>query len=649
MTPRNTLRTLACACVFLSLLCAATAAIPSPERLLPEDTLVMITAPDFAKLNTALKQQPQSQLWNDPAMKPFKDKFIAKWDEDLVKPIERELGVKFADYTSLPQGQVTFAITQNGWKGQDDQEPGLLLLVDTRDKSDQLKKNLADLKKKWVDSGKSLKSEKIRGLDFVVVSLSSNDVPKALRKLIPKSSEVQELGDEKQAKKAAAKDEFIIGQADSLLVVGSSVPAVETIIARLKGGSAPNLADFGPYQANHLALFRDASLYGWVNVKRFMDILVPIWSEKKENPDAPNPFDIAPDKILNALGLTALRTVAFSMQQSGEGSLFQVFCSVPEASRQGLFKILAGEPKEASPPPFVPADVATFQRWRMDGRKAWATLEKALSDISPQAISTLNFLLDSANTYGKEKDPGFDLRKNLIGNLGDDIISYQKPLRSTTTADQALPQSLYLLGSPNPEQVVGALKGILVFLSQQSGSSPQEREFLGRKIISVPLAIPGRPAPASGKTPTLSYAATSGYVALSTDATLIEEYLRSGDSQAKALRDLPGLTEAVQRVAAPGSSLFGYQNDAENMRAAFDMLRKLSASPSEGGSSGSLLPMAVGLGGGEKALKEWLDFSLLPPYDKISKYFGFSVYAGGATVDGLGLKMFAPVPAGLKR
>ena len=50
-------------------------AIPSPEKILPEDTLFLVTAPDFSKLREIYKASPQSQLWNDPAMRPFKEKF----------------------------------------------------------------------------------------------------------------------------------------------------------------------------------------------------------------------------------------------------------------------------------------------------------------------------------------------------------------------------------------------------------------------------------------------------------------------------------------------------------------------------------------------------------------------------------------------
>jgi len=643
-----------CAALVAGLMLAAdkvSAVIPSAEKLLPDDTLVLLTVPDFSKLKEIYKTAPQSQFWNDPAMKPFKTKFMEKWQEDFVKPLERELKIKFEDYTSLPQGQATFAITQNGWQGKDEQLLGMLLLIDAKDKSSQLKTNLADVRKKWVDAGKTVKTEKIRDIEFSVIPVSSNDVPATLRKFFPESAPVQELGAEDAPKKAApAKSEIVIGQFESLLIVGNSIKVVEKVVARLTGGSIPSLGELAAYDANHQAMFRDVPGYGWVNIKAFVDVLSKQVTEKK-NPDAPDPFSsVKPEKIISATGLGGLKTVAFNFQYSPEGSLVQFFVGIPESTRQGLFKILSGEPKESNPPNFVPADAVKFQRWRLDGQKAWAALEKMVSEISPQLAGGLNFLIDTANTAAKDKDPGFDLRKNLIGNIGDDVISYEKAARGTKLDQLKSPPSLFLIGSPNPEQLAASLKGILTFMNQQGGA-PAEREFLGRKIFSLPL--PNLPIGLSGDSPkpsaprTLSYCASSGYVALSTDASLLEEYLRSSETQGKTLRETAGLVDATQRVAGPGTSLFGYENQAETMRTTFELLKKESGSASSGDPSS--LSGALGMVGPGKILKEWLDFSLLPSFDKVSKYFGISVYAGGSTVDGLSLKVFSPVPPGLKK
>jgi hypothetical protein len=632
----------------LSLCVPARAAIPAPEKLLPDDTLLLLTAPDFTRLASVWRSLPQRQLWDDPAMKPFRDGFVSKWQEEFIQPLERELDLKCDNYSSLAQGQITFALTQNGWQGQDDQPLGVLFLLDTKDKSSQLKQNLADLRKKWADAGKKLRTEKIREVEFTILPLSSNDVPKTLRSFFPSSPPTQELGDESQPKKPAPHSELVIGQADSLLIIASSAKVAEKVLARLAGGSVPALGDQAAYQANHQALFRDAPAYAWVNLKALIDGWMRAAADKKENPDAPNPFDFKPEKLLGALGFSGLKTLAFSFQNLGEGALLQFALSVPESSRQGLFKILAGEPKEFNPPSFVPASSAKFRRWRIDGQKAWTTLQKALGDLSPQGASFIDYVLDSANLRAREKDPGFDVRKNLLGNLGDDIVTYERAPRAGSTSGPGI----CLLGSPKPEVFVAALKGLLVILPQ--GETVAEREFLGRKIYSVPLPsnglFPMGGGAAHSGPQTLHFAASSSYVALATDASTIEEYLRSGDSQAKALRELPGLTEAAQKVTGPGTSMFGYENDLETMRAAFETLRKVAASPSassNNAAASALLP-AVGLGSTAPNVKDWCDFSLLPTFDKVAKYFSFSVYGGSASVDGLTFKMFAPVPPALK-
>jgi len=52
-----------------------------------------------------------------------------------------------------------------------------------------------------------------------------------------------------------------------------------------------------------------------------------------------------------------------------------------------------------------------------------------------------------ANTAAKEKDPAFGREESFIGNLGDDLISYEKAPRGTTPADLRSPPAIFLLGS----------------------------------------------------------------------------------------------------------------------------------------------------------------------------------------------------------
>lgn len=628
----------------------AMAEMLSPEKLLPADTLFVASIPDYAKFRALATNSPQALLWGDPAMRPFREKFVAKWTEEFVKPLEQELEIKFDDYAQLPQGQLTAALTLNGWGSDPDKDPGALLLVDVKDKSETLAKHLVDLRKKWTArQNKPIRTEKVGKYEFSIISLSTNDIPKTLKKFLPRQLDYQEIGEEPEQDKPGEND-VVIGQAESLLIISDTLSVVEKVVARLSGGSAPCLGDQADFQANHQTHFRNVQGYAWLNGKAIFDIVAREAAAKKENPQAPNPFEVFnPAKLLNASGLSGLKTIAVSMNGSDDGSIFNLLLGVSANDRNGLFKILAGEPKEANPPPFVPADAIKFQRWRMDGQKAWATLEKMITEISPQTLSGLNFLIDTANTSAREKDPGFDLRKNLIGNLGDDLISYEKPPRTKESGSQP-GASLFLVGSPNPDTLAASMKMVLVFVTAQAGA-PVEREFLGRKILSIPMpAMPFAGGAGTG-TPnqprTLHYAASGGYVAFSTDAGILEEYLRSTESQGKSLRDTPGLAEAAQKVGGPGSSLLGFENDSQVMRFLVESLRKAPASANPLASLGPLSG-AAGMAAPDVDLSAWLDFSLLPEYDKIARYFHFTVSGLSATTEGINYRIFSPSPPGLR-
>ncbi len=210
------------------------AAIPAAENLLPSDTLAFFTVPDFAAARAAAKSSPGWMFWDDPSMRPFHDRLVAKWNDQFVAPLERDLGVKVADFTDLPQGQLTLAVTANGSNGHDDIPPGLLLLLDAKGQSDSLKTNLALLVKKWTDAGRALRTEQIHGLTFTVVPLSSND----FAGMFPKKTPAAEPG-----KPPAKPGEIYLTQFDTLLVAANSPKVVEPVAAHLTGGNAPAIAD----------------------------------------------------------------------------------------------------------------------------------------------------------------------------------------------------------------------------------------------------------------------------------------------------------------------------------------------------------------------------------------------------------------------
>ena len=261
------------------------------------------------------------------------------------------------------------------------------------------------------------------------------------------------------------------------------------------------------------------------------------------------------DKVIGASGLTGLKTVSFSFRQSRDGALADFFISAPDTSREGIIKMITSVPKDANPPDFVPADAVKFWRWRVDGQKSWATLEKALGNISPVALNSLNSFLDIANNAAQLQDPDFDVRKNIISNLGDDWIGYQKKSAGTTPADLNNAPSILIFAASNPGQTALAIKIAakdIVALAGSRENQSQTRDFLGRKIYTIPL--PSRRTPGTNAVTSHSLYCTvgGGYIALTTDVSMIEEYLRSADNKSKSLRETTGLADATRRVGEIG-------------------------------------------------------------------------------------------------
>ncbi len=619
---------LGAATLFLTGTTLLRAAIAPAENLLPADTLAFFTVPDCAALRTTAKSSPQMMLWNDPAMKPFHDKFMAKWNEAFVGPLERDLGVKVADFLDLPQGQFTLAVTVNGSNGHDEIPPGLLLLLDAKGQGDLLKTNLAMLTKKWNTAGRALRTEKINGLAFTVVPLNSND----FSGILPKSAPVSELGKEPKPEKPG---EIYFTQYQSLLIAGNSAKAVEGVAAHLTGSSVPAIADDATFAADKPAQFRDAPEYfGWFNGAKFFAMLAQAPEDTGEDATPSLLPKFSTGKILAATGCSSLKSASFAMRETHDGSALSIHLTAPEAQRQGILKILALPPKDASAPLFVPAGVVKSSRLRLDGKQTWADLQKMVAAISPQALASVNAIIDVANTFAQQKNPNFDLRTGLFGNLGDDFITYQKAPVNDTLDALANPPTIFLLAVANPDQTTEAIKTIAAMSSPPTGAATEPREFLGHKIHTIAMKPTSNPATGTTKANALYVAASGGYLAMSMDTAILEEYLRSADGKVKPLAETAGLAEAAQHVGGMGGGLFGYQDTRATMRATFKLLKNTA----EADRSMQLLP---------PALRAWADFTLLPDFEPMAKYFYLSVFAGNANADGLTFRVFTPRPPGL--
>jgi hypothetical protein len=605
---------------------ALNAAVPAPEQILPQDTLVAITIPDYAAARSAWRDQALIRLWGDSSLKPFREKFENQWRKEVLGPLEEQVGVRLADQVRLLQGQITFAVVANGWPKTAGRRPGWLMAIDTRDRGADLADQLASWKTRLTESGRKTRSEKIRDREFVVVSIRKDELAGALST------------GQKPTSTGNGTVEVWFGQSDSVLWLGDQRDLLDQALARQTASDGSTLKSNPDFVTASEAGIGSAQAYAWVHLSPLVDFVSDMTTAADGSGSGAMGM-LEPSKLLPALGLQGLRSLSVAVNSAAEGMTAEVRIGIPESSRTGLFKMILPGRRQAGPPEFVSADTTRFQRLRVDLGEAWAALEAAVYSILPTARSVVDLMFQSV---GKDQDPNYDLRRELIGNLGDDIIFLEQPPVTNTLAALSSAPSLILIGSKSPEKVAGALRTLAGLLPPPMNVLRQ-REVSGRSVYS--LALPQEPGTGSDDaTRWFSFGAGADYVALSGDVELLEGYLRGADSDGKPLAGIAGLNEAASKVGGMNSGWFGYENDRAMAQSIIDALRQDSASIE---SVLSLTPAGEAL---EKSggLTAWTDFSLLPPFERISKYFHFSVYGLDLRDEDFGYRMFSPTPPGLR-
>lgn len=618
---------------WVALACRSLAALPAAPDLLPAETAGFLSTSDWTQSKAAWKSSNLGRLWDDPSMAAFRQKFEQRFDAATAERFEKQLGIRAADLLKLAKGQVTFAVFRGASSGEprDTAGPPWVLVLDAGDNVAAAKAWVEDTSKRMQSSKRTVKTTRIRDVTFQTLVLT----PEEFQQLFPTDPNAKPEDDEeedddnappgtpKKAKPQPKPIEVSFGVAGSALLINAHTPGLEKIVGRIKGVDLPTLATQERYQLAARTVLRGGQIQAWMDVAPF------VASAQASLGGSMGMLGADPTRIVSALGLDAVKWAALQVQQNPDGTLLHVASGIPQDQRKGLFKVIQPEAKDASPPGFVPRDAIKFQRWRINGPTAWRTLEDALNQVSPQLVGIFKLALESA---GQQEDPNFSFKAEFVDRLGDDLITYEKPAKGKTLSELNASPSLLLLSSPRPDRLANGIRALLVMGQLQSrGGGVQVREFLGRKIYSARMNVPG-----GGKNGGQIHMSPGvSYVAISSDEGLVEEFLRTTGDAPKQLKDFPGLTAAADKVGGFNSGLFIFENQLESSRASWELMRK-------GGRLDRMMPPGTANLATAQAISDWADFSLLPEFEKISKHFTFGVLGGSIDAQLLGIRWYSP-------
>ena len=461
---------------------------------LPVDSWGVAEVEDVAVLMEDLEKGPFGDLWNSPAGQQARKlldelDFPKKGEEGEAA---KELIERLKAWSDKLSGQIAFSIggLDNMMEKEDDDElgiPEIIFLAETEGTS----KELGEL------------IEWIRETDEKV---SEGDEELRIEKTKVRGHEVFWLAPEDQAddNPDARFGVFII---DGVLGLGGGRSTMEDLIHRMVKGEGDSIADSPDYR-NAFDEIGPGDLRFFVNFRPMLGFL-DFMRENEQFKIEENPLGVTTGGIIDALGLEGLECMALQMDFDERG--LEIGSGLFMGKREGLLRLFKFPEGSVPQAPFIPRDVTTASVARYDLALFWDTIMEVFREVSP----ALHIMIDG-QIKAFEKQAGVSLRKDVLGSLGDEFVSFsdinpEEALNEKNAADiesnlDAFIGEFYAISLKDADRFDRSLR-TLIGAFAPGAELFDEREHKGvvvrsfREQTAISFSSPTRGLSGSGRTP----------------------------------------------------------------------------------------------------------------------------------------------------
>src|SRR4051794_3934427 len=422
----------------------AQAAAP-PEQVLPESTVLLLKVNDVNSLREAFRQSQYGQLWNDPALKDFREDLASKM-KDASKTLKEKVGVTLKELLELPQGGLAVAaVTQD-----DPKLPiALAIIADAGKNAEKMTEVMNRSTKQAEEAGAKVSTETVQGIALHVIQ----PPPPREKK-------------EENAKPEPPRPPLVWGNAGSLFYIGSSAGVVKDMVSNAGGRSTGALANVDAFAKTQSKLTaKDSQIFWFLDLGKVIKIATKAGARGGEAQAQQVEF------LVNELGVNGLKSVGgtLALNVGNYNSLTRTFFLAP-TPMQGLLKVFTLPPANLTPEAWVPATVASYQSlsWDLDG--AFNAINDLVNKFQPGMLNVLEQQL-----AGPEGGQPLSFQKDLFGPLGDRITvisDFKKPIKEDSQ------RALVGVALEDAKAFQNTLNRVI----ELAGSSPRKREFQGTTI-----------------------------------------------------------------------------------------------------------------------------------------------------------------------
>jgi hypothetical protein len=480
------------ALLFPVFLLAATWLPASPKlplaNLVDDQTLLALSVSDAPALLRGWDASPLAASWSDPQivkfLAPLREQMqVDQWDADS----QTATGLSVRELLGLVEGEVLFALPSFDFsQANSSSVPAFLLALEVGTRGPKIEKILADAAEK---RGLKEETETFAGVRVHVRALNA-----------PRDTDADADAAEATPGETRAPRTFAWALVDGVWLISTTKERVFAAIdAVQQGGLSASLGASERFQRTRQRVGAAQAL-AYLNLPAIYPLVQDaVVASKAKSAGKPNALGLDPEAVLKALGLDVLGEAYAAVAL--EPTQARLDTGLAYTEERGVMQLVAYQPGPTSQPDWVPAKWPNVSTARFSVPKAYAGLEALVNAVSPMLFGMAQGQLRSF-----DKKLGVDLRRDLIGSLGDDLVTaYALPpgqdagtVPAWTQMDQLIAVSLV-----NEEaflRSVNALKGLAGPAAEQLFT---QRDYLGNTLYT--LNLPTAPG-ASGTARGFSYA-----------------------------------------------------------------------------------------------------------------------------------------------
>jgi hypothetical protein len=592
--------------------------LPETAKLVPPETVLLIDVQDLSRLKKQFEETDFYKLYKDPAMAPFFEDVKTKWREKSQTRKNKSLGL-LAGVDELPEGRAVLALVFNE-RLKDANEPPFLLIIQWGRNINKIKETVDKMVNKAVEDGNHHKAEDYRGVDITTITRKSSKT-------------------------------FNFCFIEDCLIGSTDLDILKFVIAQVKGAGSPTLGDDADYSATMRAVqLQDAEQIDcFVNIKQIIKIT-------KINTDTKDKAQT----IIDNLGLDNVASFGCSIGPGAlptapsRSSFGKAFLKI-NGQKKGVSKMLEIESAPLRTPRFIPEAAYSVSFLNLNINNAYSELGKILSSFSPQLAAIMYMPLIPASPQG---EPPVQIKAGIVDHLGSQIIIAQSINEPASGDDSPGPETSLIAVAIQNRYALEKSLSLLHSKILAADKPDASRQLLGHTIYLLdfqgflpglmprarrPMQNPygrGMPQRRIPTMPKYAFTVTDTHLIFSKESA-VENAIRTLNSAQNISVDSARWFNIAKSAVPSLAGMVTLQNDTASGRYIWSEMRNLTKQM-QNKDKNSSMEMGVGVRPGSafpqmmfsQAGVQLFDFSLLPEFEAVKKYFGLSTFYGISRPDG---------------